>query len=182
MGSRVRLAAAAALVLCSSLRAQAVSQKFYPVQAQFGTGWTDGTNKYDTTICWKTDGARRGWAYFDHLDTLYVPFDSARIHYYQIADTNNPTVTLRWCQVDPITAGAYTIYNALNQGMTLATEGGGTDWHHVTLTAPTPWPAVPGSRMCVGFCEDGVNPPTPRAGAADGWGTQNQPYIEFFHH
>ena len=180
MKDRTRLIAIAALLLGVAVSAEAASQKFYPVQSQFGTGWTDGTSKHDGTICWKNGNARRGWAYFDHLDTLYVPFDSVYLYYYQIADTNNSRVTLRWSPINPISASASNLNDSLIVGMQLGNGPGGTGPHYVKLTAPTPWPAVPGTRMCVSFCEDEIPPPQ-KAGAADGWGTQNQPYIEFFH-
>jgi hypothetical protein len=150
----------------------------YPVQQTYGTGWTDQTSKHDGTMCWNSGTPKRAWCYLNVGS--HPNIDSATLHYYQTSDTTNATVRFLWCNVNPINASPGPLHSALVSGMQLGSQSGGTGWHHARLT-DAQWTSKPEDYMCISFVTLETPPPIPVAGAADGWGTANEPFLEWFY-
>ena len=185
MTSKTRPIAAAVAVLLLGFVASAHAAEFcYAYQETYGTGWTDGSTKHDGEIRWASNSGqevKRGWADF-YLITLHsepTSYQTVKLHYYQTEGTNDPVALLSWAVfAHPLTQSAGVLWDSLGAGFPLGTEPSEPNqWHVVTLPSWTEWPAKIGSDLVV--CWREMFPDDDREGAADGWGQQNQPYLEF---
>jgi hypothetical protein len=177
----------AAFMLAYAMQVQATYVDCYPYQQNLASGWTDSSTKTDDTVRWSNSNPKqRGWVVFDLRELPMTPwsYDAVELHYNQVTSTNSPTVHFHWAKgANPFSQAAAALFDSLDTGFQLGSEGGGTGPHEVTLPPWDDWPneEYPNQSLIISFVGPEGSPPPLYVGAAWGWrsGTSGGPFLRF---